>query len=244
MPAARRQARKVIIVEDQHLYRDLLRKALFEEEYVHIVGAFGDGESALAQAPMLSPDVAVIDIYLGSGMNGIALATRIRSLLPRIGIVLLSNHACLSGLEAIVSGSPAPVSYLLKDAVTNRDALLNAIIATADGFVVLDAKLLRLGRAQEDERIGSLTPRQREILDLVAKGYTNAAIAGRLLLTEKSVENQLHLIYQRLGLDRGDSSVHRRVQVVLKYVGVQPGATASGECAPLRYRGYPRKPGG
>ncbi len=209
---------RVVMVEDENLYRDLLRIVLSQHALFDIVGAFPDGKSVLAAAPSLKPQVAMLDIELGSSMNGIQVGLRLRELLPKIGVILLSNHEDPYFLTSVPREAVAGWSYLLKKSVSDVGALTRAIEGAAAGFVVLDPQLVSGRQPRAKGLLGRLTPRQREILSLIAQGFTNAAIAQRLGLSEKSIENQTTLLYQQLEIDRSDSSVQPRVRAVLRYL--------------------------
>ncbi len=209
---------KVVLVEDEGLFRDLLRIVLSESPRLEIVGSFADGESALAAAPCLQPHVAILDIELGGSMNGIKLGLLLRRQLPEMGVVLLSNHSDPHFISSLPPDAIAGWSYLLKKSVRDVESLQRAIEGAAAHFVVLDPQLARGMYPRADSRLADLTPRQREVLGLIAEGYTNAAIAQALGLAEKSVENQISLLYHQLGIDREDSSLHPRVKAVLTYL--------------------------
>jgi DNA-binding NarL/FixJ family response regulator/DNA-binding XRE family transcriptional regulator len=209
---------RVLLVEDEDLYRDLLQAALRQQPGLQVVGAFGDAPTALATGPSLRPDVAVLDIELPGELNGIHLGLALRQTLPRVGIVLLSNHADLRFVAALHRRPVTGWSYLLKQSVRDVAALRRAVEGAADGDVVLDPRLV----AGIQPRIGGLlerlTPRQLEVLALVAQGLSNAAVAQQLVLSEKSVENLLTGIYEACGIDRRTQGVHARVQAVLRYL--------------------------
>jgi DNA-binding NarL/FixJ family response regulator len=214
---------RVVLVEDEDLYRDLLRGCLEAEPGLEAVGSFGSGPAALAAAPALRPDVAVLDVQLGHGPDGIRVGLELRRRLPGLGIVVLSHHrdARFAAALSRPAGSGAPLagwSYLLKASVRERTVLVRAVRGAVRGEVVLDPLVVAAGRPREGSPLGRLAPRQRQILELVAAGLTNGAIAARLFLAEKSVENQLTVVYEHLGLDRRDGAVHPRVQAVLAYL--------------------------
>jgi DNA-binding NarL/FixJ family response regulator len=208
----------IAIVEDEDLYRDLLRIALSQQPRLLIVGAFGDGEAALAALPGLEPRVAILDIALPGALNGVQLGLLLRRQLPELGIVLLSNHGDPEFVASLPPRALTGWSYLLKRSVSDAAALGRAIEGAAAGFVVLDPQLVSGLQPRPDGPLSRLTPRQTEILSLIAQGYTNAAIARQLILAEKSVQNQINQIYQQLGIDRGDTAVHPRVTAVLTYL--------------------------
>ncbi|MBI4311457.1 MAG: response regulator transcription factor [Chloroflexi bacterium] len=213
-----REKVRAIIVEDESLFRDLLRVALSQSQEVDVVGSYGDGVVAIAAAPELQPQVAILDINLGNNMNGVQVGLRLRQLLPSIGILLLSNHSYPQVINTLPPEAAHGWSYLLKKSISNVHTLERAITGSAAGFVVLDPNLVTAGRPKEGGRVSRLTPRQREILRLIAQGYTNRAVAESLVISEKSVENQVNLIYQDLVVDRSDSGVQPRVTAVLIYL--------------------------
>jgi DNA-binding NarL/FixJ family response regulator len=210
----------VVLVEDEPLYRDLLRIALDQRPDLKVVEAYGDAETALEQIPKVAPDVAMPDIDLGSRINGVQLGMMLRRNMPQLAIVLLSNH----GDPEFVASLPEEVrggwSYLLKKSVNDVDVLSRTISGAAMGLTVLDPQLVAGMRTRPKKQglLSRLTPRQMDILELIAQGYSNAAIAERLVLAEKSVENQINLLYQQLEIDRSTSGVQPRVKAVLTYL--------------------------
>jgi len=209
---------KVVIVEDESLYRDLLRVALSQHPLLDVVGTFADGQCALAAMTDLNAQVAILDIDLRSALNGVQVGLMLRQRWPQLGIVLLSNH----GDPQFISSLPAEImpgwSYLLKKSVSDVTALQRAIEGATVGLVVLDPRLATGMRPRVGGVLSRLTPRQQEVLALIAQGFTNAAIAQQLTLSEKSVENQINLLYQQLEVDRGRSALHPRVKAVLTYL--------------------------
>lgn len=208
---------KVMIVEDQGLYRDLLRCSLAGSSNLEVVGAAADGETAVRLAQELQADVVIMDIDLGSGSNGIEAGLKIKEHAPEVGIVLLSAYADKAYLQAIPPDRLSGWSYLMKASVGNLDVLTRAVEGTALGLSILDPSLVAALRPKPGSRLERLTPRQRGVLDLVAQGFDNAAIAGKLFLTEKSVENYVSGLYQELDINR-DGAVHPRVKAVLAYL--------------------------
>lgn len=208
----------VVIVEDEGLFRDLLTVALERQKEITVVGEFRTAESALESIPKLRPKVAILDIDLGSGMNGVQLGIRLRHILPDLGIVLLSNHIEPHFLASVPRSMAGGWSYLLKRSVSDLDTLRRVIEGSTAGYVVLDQQIVKRAQAREKSILSRLTPRQFEVLELIAQGYTNAAIAEQLVLSEKSVQNHINSLYQQLDLDRADSSVQPRVTAVLTYL--------------------------
>jgi DNA-binding NarL/FixJ family response regulator len=211
---------RVVLVEDEPLYRDLLRIALDQRSDLEIVNTYGDADSALAGIPEVKPDVAMLDIDLGSAVNGVQLGMMLRRSLPQLSIVLLSNHGDPEFVASLPEDVRSGWSYLLKKSVNDVDVLSRTISGAAAGLTVLDPQLvagMRM-RPKKTGLLSRLTPRQTEILELIAQGYSNAAIAERLVLAEKSVENQINLLYQQLEIDRSTSGVQPRVKAVLTYL--------------------------
>lgn len=209
---------KVLVVEDEPLYREMLSLALSQDAGIQVVAAVGDAESALKAARQWQPDVATLDIEIIGSMNGIELGVKLRGLLPRLGIVVLSNHTDPGFLDAIQRRAYSGWSYLLKKSAYDLNTLRRAVKGAACGYVVVDPQIINSARIARGSPVERLTPRQLEILSLMAQGYTNAAIAEALNITAKSVENQINLIYQQLNIDRTDRSVQPRVTAVLEYL--------------------------
>lgn len=207
---------RLVIVEDEHLYRDLLGAVLRLDPQLEVVGSFDGAESALAAARDLRPDVALLDIELGGPVNGVQLGLLLRERLPKLGIVLLSNIRAPRLLASLPEAEAAGWSYLLKRSVRDVGVVRRAIDGAASGLVTLDPSLVSGRRARERGPLSALTPRQLEILGLVAEGWKNESIADRLSLSVKTIENQIVVVYQALGLERGP--VHPRVKAVLLYV--------------------------
>jgi DNA-binding NarL/FixJ family response regulator len=216
-PATKEKLR-IVLAEDESLLRDLMRTALSSRPRLEVVGAFANGEAAVEGAPRLRPDVALLDIELGGEINGIQAGMLLRRQLPTIGIVLISGQAAPRVLSSLPQDTMSGWSYLLKQSVRDIESLERAIEGAAAGFMVIDPVLVNARRARSGGALDRLTPRQREILALVAQGYTNTGIAEQLVIAVKTVEKQLNLLYQELGVDRGTSALHPRVKAVLAYL--------------------------
>lgn len=217
-PQAPQAKVRLVIVEDEGLFRDLLRDALSRRGRFEVVADFAEGESALKAIPGLGPQVAILDIELPGAINGIQLGIRLRRQLPQLGVILLSNHEDPQFLASVPQDVIAGWSYLLKRSVSDLAALERAIEGSVAGFVVLDPQLVKRMRPRGPGVLSRLTPRQRDVLGLIAQGFTNAAIAENLTLTPKAVENQINLLYQQLGIDRTNPAIQPRVKAVLLYL--------------------------
>ncbi len=208
---------RIVIVEDEPLFRALLASTLRQESKLELVGTFANGRDAMLAMKDLNPDVVMLDIDLGAGDTGFQVGLRAREVVPGIGVVLLSNYDEPGILGAIPADQAHGWSYLLKKSVASIDALLRAIEGSASGLMVIDSHVLRALTSDHSDPLDHLTPRQREVLSLIAMGFSNHAIAQKLTITEKSVENQISLVYQNLGLQSGDLGIHPRVTAALRY---------------------------
>lgn len=200
---------RIALVEDEGLFRDLLRTSLDALPNFEVVGSFGDPDEAFEAIPGLTPDVALLDIDLGKGRSGIELGKALGEALPELGILLLSHHAEPSYLDALARAEGRGWSYLIKKSVTDLDALTRAIHGAAKGVIVLDPTIVQAMGAQLQP---SMSPRERQILELIALGHSNSAIAADLHLSEKTIENQISSLYRRLGIDTRDPRIHPRVR--------------------------------
>jgi len=211
-------ALRLVVVEDDDLYRNLLAVCLSRQPALFVVGSFADSDEALARIPELRPAAGILDIDLPGSMDGIELGLALRKQLPDLGIVLLSNHAIPQMLSALPEESVAGWSYLLKKSVSDVNALARAITGSVSGMVTLDPSLVAGLRPRENGRLAALTRRQREVLDLIAQGFTNAAIGEALVLSEKSVEKHVTSLYDALEIDRANAALTPRVEAVLMYL--------------------------
>ena len=209
---------RVVLVEDEPLYRDLLGTVLRDRLRLDVVGAFAEAQVALDQSRALRPDVALLDIGLPGPIDGIELGLRLCEALPGLGVVLLSNHVDPRFVSTLPAEVAAGWSYLLKRSVDDVRALGRAIEGAAAGNVTVDPSVVAALRPRTAGRVARLSPRQREMLELLAQGLTNTAIAERMVLSDKSVENGITRLYQDLEIDRDDPRVQPRVQAVLLYL--------------------------
>jgi DNA-binding NarL/FixJ family response regulator len=208
---------KVMIVEDEGLFRDMLKISLGSVPNLEVVEAVSDGNRAIETAGRLRPDVILMDIELGSEPNGIAAGRAIKQEHPEIGIVILSSHRERQYLSLVAAEESSGWSYLLKQSVSDAGALARAVEGAASGLVVMDPTVVNSMKPRKGSITSGLTPRQQEVLSMMAQGYNNAAIAEKLVLGTKSVENYINAIYQELSLSH-NGPLHPRVQAVLNYV--------------------------
>ena len=208
---------KVMIVEDEGLFRDMLKISLGFVPNLEVVDAVADGGTAIEAANRLEPDVILMDIELGSDPNGIAAGRVIKEQHPNMGIVILSSHRERQYLSLISAEESSGWSYLLKQSVSDAGALARAIEGAASGLVVMDPAVVNSLKLRKGSLTAGLTPRQQEVLNMMAQGYNKAAIADKLVLGTKLVENYINAIYQELSLSHNDP-LHPRVQAVLTYL--------------------------
>ena len=161
---------KVLIVEDEGLFRDMLAASLSQQPTFHVVEAVAAGASAVLAARRHHPNVVVTDIELGSEPHGIEAAHLIRKENPQTGIVILSSHKDTEYIASVPVDKASGWSYLLKQSVGDVSALVRAIEGSADGFMVLDPAVVEGLRAQPGSPLSRLTRRQHEVIALMAQG--------------------------------------------------------------------------
>ncbi len=208
---------RVVIVDDEALFRELLRRTLSAEPGLEVVGVAGDGETAIRLAKEASPDVVLMDIELPGEMDGIEAALRIKKEMPQTGIVILSAHSDRRYVTSLPLEDSQGWAYLLKQTAPDLAAVVRAIEGSKAGMVVLDPAVVASLRPRQGSTVAGLTPRQQEVLELLAQGYSNAAIAQRLTLSQKSVETYINAIYQALHLSN-EPETHARVKATILYL--------------------------
>ena len=208
---------RVLIADDSVLLRQGLALILAEGGH-EVVAELGDGRALEAETLRLRPELVIADIRMPPSHTdeGLRAATRIRRQWGRAPILLLSQYVVAGYVPELLADGGGGIGYLLKDRVTDIDSFLEAVERVARGELVLDPDVVAqvMQRGRRDDPIESLTPREREVLALMAEGCTNAAIAARLVVTEGAVEKHTQRIFAKLGL-LPDSAVHRRVKAVL-----------------------------
>lgn len=210
---------RIVIGEDSALFREGLARLLADAGH-EIVGLAGDAPSLMTVVAETSPELAVIDIRMppDHSDDGARAARRLRVLNPELGIVLLSQHVeTRHSVELVATGR---FGYLLKDRVLAVDEFLDALDRVAAGGSALDPEVVGrlIGQRRSDDRLAPLTPRERDVLALMAEGLTNLGIGRRLFLTDRTVETHVGSILAKLGLLTNDEQ-HRRVLAVLAYLG-------------------------
>ncbi len=191
---------------------------LLQEAGVAVVGAYGSGDELLAALDDSDPDLAVLDVRMPPTFRdeGVRAAIAARARRPGLGILLLSQYVEVAyASELLASG--AGVGYLLKDRIASLDELQDAVNRIAAGGTVLDPEVVSQLIGRRRDPLDSLTPREREVLTLMAEGRTNTAIAEALVIGTGAVEKNVTAIFQKLGLDDSGTD-HRRVLAVLAWL--------------------------
>lgn len=211
---------RVVVADDSVLLREGLVR-LLAEVGCDIVDAVGDAQSLVEAAAKHRPDVAVVDIRMppSNTDDGLRAAVEARTANPDLGILMLSAYIELSYADVLLSDGRGGVGYLLKDRVTSLDTLADSLRTITEGGTVLDPEVvaqLLVARRRQDP-LASLTPREREVLALMAEGRSNSAIANRLVVTGGAVEKHVSNIFSKINLPDVGSD-NRRVLAVLAWL--------------------------
>ncbi|MTV25815.1 response regulator transcription factor [Nitriliruptoraceae bacterium ZYF776] len=213
----------LLIAEDDYLVREGARAVLDAHPDLQVLGAAGDPAELTELLAAQPVDVVILDIRMPPTYTteGIDLARRVRRSHPGTGVVVLSQHADPEyALELLKDGSDG-VAYLLKERLGDADRLLQAIEEVTTGGSMLDPRiveaLLEAQRRRTASRLAGLTPRELEVLELMASGRGNAAIARELSIADRSVEKHTNAIFRKLGLSE-ELELNRRVAAVLFYL--------------------------
>ena len=210
---------RVVIAEDQVLLREGLGHLLTNEGF-EVVGSVGDGEALLRAVEATAPDIVVCDVRMPPTFTdeGLRAALLVRDQWPDVGVLVLSQWVEERYATELIAGRPHGVGYLLKDRVADVDEFLDALNRVATGGSALDPEVVAQLLARSRHPLGDLTPREREVLALMAEGRSNAAIAASLVVGAGAVEKHINNIFTKLGLAPGERD-HRRVLAVLRYLG-------------------------
>ncbi|WP_109508115.1 LuxR C-terminal-related transcriptional regulator [Nocardioides speluncae] len=214
---------RIVIGEDSALFREGL-SLLVQDAGHDVVATAADAPTALAEIRRTAPDLAVLDIRMPPDLDddGARAAAEARAEFPDLGILLLSQHIETRHSVALVASGR--FGYLLKDRVLDVDDFLDALQRVAAGGSALDPEVVvrLIGGRQQRSRLATLTPRENDVLALMAEGRTNRGIADRLTLTERTVETHVANVLHKLGLAETSTDGHRRVLAVIEYLNAQP----------------------
>jgi DNA-binding NarL/FixJ family response regulator len=211
---------RVVLGEDLALLRDGLIRLLEAHDF-EVVEAVADGPGLLRALVEHRPDVAVVDVRLPPTCTdeGLRAAIEARRRVPGLPVLVLSQYVEQLYARELLSDRRGGVGYLLKDRVSEIGQFLDAVRRVADGGTAMDPEVISqlLDRRSREDPVGSLTPREREVLALMAEGRSNAAIAGRLFVTEKAISKHTNNIFSKLCLPPSEDD-NRRVLAVLAYL--------------------------
>lgn len=211
---------RVVVAEDSMLIREGLARLLTEAGF-EVVGKAGSAEELLLKVRSYAPDVAITDIRMPPTQTdeGLRAAQEIREKHPRTGVLVLSQHVEPRYAMRLLADSAEGLGYLLKDRVVDLDEFASAIRRIASGGSALDTTVIAqlMGRQRPDNPLHELSPREREVLEQMAQGRSNQAIAEQLYVTVASVEKHVTSIFSKLGLSASGAD-HRRVLAVLRFL--------------------------
>jgi DNA-binding NarL/FixJ family response regulator len=211
---------RVVIAEDSVLLRAGLARLLEDVGY-EVVEEVGDGDALLRAVADQRPDVVVTDVRMPPGHSdeGLRAALVIRRSWPEVAVLVLSQYVEEKYASELLAGDTRGVGYLLKDRVADVDSFLEGLRRVAEGGAALDPEVVSqlLARSRRRDPVAALTPREQDVMRLMAEGRSNAGIAAALVVTEGAVEKHVSSIFTKLGLAPGETD-HRRVLAVLRYL--------------------------
>ena len=212
---------RVLIAEDAALLREGLARVLVDAGF-DVVAKVDDGKGMVDAHAALAPDVIVADVRMPPTHTdeGLRAALEIRAKQPDMPILVFSQYVEAAYATDLIEQGVAGLGYLLKERVADVAEFVDALRRVAGGGTALDPEVVKqlLGRRRRDDPLGTLTPREREVLGLMAEGRSNSAIAASLFVTEKAVEKHTSSIFTKLDLTPAAED-HRRVMAVLRYLG-------------------------
>ena len=212
------EAIRILLVEDSVLLREGLAR-LFDEAGYRTVGAFPDAVDIVERVRSARPNVVVMDVRLPPGFHdeGIRAALDVRRALPQVAVLVLSQYVETVYARELLADARGGVGYLLKDRVTSLEEFTEAVRRVHAGGTVLDPLVVRRLMATARDPLAALTPRELDVLELIAEGRSNASIAERLVIGTGAVEKHVSAIFAKLGLADALSG-NRRVLAVLAYL--------------------------
>jgi DNA-binding NarL/FixJ family response regulator len=211
---------RVVVAEDSVLLREGVVRLLQEAGH-EVVGQAGDPDDLMRKVRAHKPDLAVVDVRMPPNQTdeGLRAAKEIRAKLPAVSVLVLSSYVEPAYAQELLAENAEGLGYLLKDRVSDIGAFADAVERVGAGGSALDPEVVSvlLGRAREDDPLERLTPREREVLGLMAEGRSNGAIAEQLVVTDRAVEKHVTSIFGKLDLSASTED-HRRVLAVLRFL--------------------------
>ena len=210
---------RIVVADDSLLLREGLQLLLAEAGH-DVVGSVGDGPAFVAAMLADRPDLGIVDVRMPPSHTdeGLRAAVEVRREWPDARLLVLSQYVEVSYADDLLAAGTGGVGYLLKDRVSDLDDFLGSVAAVAAGGTVLDPLVVRQLMGRHRDPIADLTPREREVLSLMAEGKSNAAIADALSVSVAGVEKHTQRIFAKLGLSPDDDAQHRRVAAVLAFL--------------------------
>ncbi|WP_205474000.1 response regulator transcription factor [Nocardioides sp. SYSU D00038] len=209
---------RVVVADDSVLLREGLQLLLAEAGH-EVVAGVGDGTAYVEAALAHRPDVSVVDVRMPPSHTdeGLRAAAEVRRAWPGARLMVLSQYVEVSYADELLASGDGGVGYLLKDRVSEVDDFLDGLSDVADGGTVLDPLVVQQLMGRRRDPVAALTPRERDVLALMAEGRSNGAIAAALVVTPGAVEKHIQRIFTKLDLHQDDTN-HRRVQAVVRYL--------------------------
>jgi DNA-binding NarL/FixJ family response regulator len=211
---------RVVVADDTMLTREGIVR-LLDDAGVDVVAEAEDAEGLLRHVRLARPDAAIVDIRMPPTHTdeGLVAAQAIRAEHPDVGVLVLSQYVEANYAMRLLEEHPERIGYLLKERVFDVAILLDALRRIVDGETVIDPTIVSqlIGRRRRVDPLAELTDREREVLSLLAEGFSNKGLAQRLFITERTVEAHVKQIFLKLGL-AADPESHRRVLAVLAYL--------------------------
>ena len=222
LPNTADQPLRTVVADDSVLLRDGIVRLLNDSGF-DVVAAGGDGDALLDAVTEHEPDLCVVDVRMPPTHTdeGLRAAIEVRRRSPSIAVLVLSQYVEEHYAGELLAGDVSGVGYLLKDRVIDVEDFLVSLRRVADGGSAVDAEVVSqiLSRSQRSSELEHLTPREREVLELMAEGLSNGAIAKRLVVSAGAVEKHISNVFSKLGLQPEDGA-NRRVMAVLAYLRV------------------------
>ncbi|MET8003835.1 response regulator transcription factor [Nonomuraea glycinis] len=212
---------RVVVADDAVLIREGLVR-LLEEFGCEVVATVGDGDGLVKAVAEHRPDVSVVDVRMPPSFTdeGLRAAVEARRRVAGAPVLILSQYVEVSYADDLLADARGAVGYLLKDRVVDVDEFMEGLRRVASGGTVFDPQVVSqlMVRRRRDDPLALLTPREREVLGLMAEGKSNPAIGRQLVISDGAVEKHIRSIFSKLGLYADDSDQHRRVLAVLAYL--------------------------